>query len=400
MRFSEEDFDEAFAFTDGEGFTAGHEGEFADFEFEAFLLRGAFGQADAGYLRFAVGATGEDVHFAWRFTGEHAFDRLDGLKAGHVGEPGGSDDVAGGVDAAQGGFVFVVRLDPAFGVEFDLESFGHEWGHTDGDEGDGGFEGFADFATHCQFDAFVGCLGFVDFGPCEEADALFGQGFFQGHGNIRVLDRQNVGQHFNHGHFRAEGVEEVGEFDADGAGADDDDLFRLFRQDHGLLAADHAFAVEGEAGHFARDDAGGDENFRRGVRGFLAVRIGDFNHPGFGDGGGAAEVIDLVLFEEHLDTAGQFVDYTAAAADHFGPVEGKFFEGHAEFGGMLGHHLVKFCVADKRFGRDATPVEASAADAFHFDAGHFFPELRGADCADISGGSAAYHDEVVCHKNV
>jgi hypothetical protein len=25
--------------------------------------------------------------------------------------------------------------------------------------------------------------------------------------------------------------------------------------------------------------------------------------------------------------------------------------------------------------------------------------LRGADRADVSGGSAAYHDEVVCHKN-
>ncbi len=229
---------------------------------------------------------------------------------------------------------------------------------------------------------------------------MFGEGFFQGDGNIGVLDGKDVGEHFDHGDFGAEGVEEVGEFDADGAGADDDDFFRLFRQDHGLFAADDAFAVEGETGHFAGDDTGRDENFRRGVRGFLAIRIGDFNHAGFGDGGGAAEVVDFVFLEEHFDAASQFVDHAAAAADDFGPIERKLVEGHAEIAGMLGHQLVKFGVAEERFGRDATPVEASAAGAFHFDAGHLFAELCGADRADVSGGSAAYHDEVVCHKNV
>ena len=246
----------------------------------------------------------------------------------------------------------------------------------------------------------MGRLGFVDFGAGEEADTLLGQGFFQGHGDIGIFNRENVGQHFNHGDFGAEGVEKVGEFDADGAGTDDDDFFRLLGQDHGLFAADDALAIKGEAGHFAGDDAGGDEDFRCGMRDFFALSVGDFHHPGFGNGGGAAEVIDLVFFKEHLDTAGQFVDHTTAAANHFGPIEGKLFEGHTELGGMLGHHLVKLRVADERFGRDTTPVEASAADTFQFDASHLFAELRGADCADVSGGAAAYHNEVVCHKNV
>ena len=63
--FAEEDFDKAFAFADGKRFAAGHEGEFSDFELEAFFFGGALGQADAGHLWFAVGAAGEDVHFAW-----------------------------------------------------------------------------------------------------------------------------------------------------------------------------------------------------------------------------------------------------------------------------------------------------------------------------------------------
>jgi len=398
--FAEDDFHKAFAFADSERFAAGHEGEFADFVFQPLFLRGAFGHSDAGDLRLAVGATREDGDFARGFAGEYAFDRLDGFEAGHVGEPRGPDDITRGVDAAQGGFVAIVGLDPAFRIEIHLESFGHERRHADGDERHRCLEGFVGFAADREFDPFVGGLGFFHFGAGEEADTLFGQGFFQGDGDIRIFDREDVGQHFDHGDFRAERVEEVGEFDADGAGADDDDFLGLLGQDHGLFAADDAFAVKRKAGHFARDNSGGDEDFRGGVGGLFAFGVGDFDHAAFGNGGGAADVIDFVLFEEHFDAAGKFVGHAAAAADDFGPIEGKFVEGHAEVAGVFGHQLVKLGIAEERFGRDAAPVEAGAASAFHFNAGHFFAELRGADRADISGGSAADHDEIVCHKNM
>ena len=120
VRFAENDFDEAFAFAHGEGFAAGHERKFADFVFEAFFFRRPFGQPDAGHLRFAVGAAREDIHFAWGFAGEHTFYGLDGLEAGHVGEPRRPDDIAGGEDATHRSFVAVVGLDPALRVEFDL----------------------------------------------------------------------------------------------------------------------------------------------------------------------------------------------------------------------------------------------------------------------------------------
>ena len=64
VRFAEEDLDETFALANGKGFAAGQEGEFSDFVFEAFFLRGTFGQTDAGHLRLAVGAAGEDANLA------------------------------------------------------------------------------------------------------------------------------------------------------------------------------------------------------------------------------------------------------------------------------------------------------------------------------------------------
>ena len=120
VRFAENDFDEAFTFTHGKGFAAGHERKFTDFVFEAFFFRCPFGQPDAGHLRFAVGAAREDIHFARGFTGEHTFDCLDGLEAGHVGEPWWPDDIAGGKDTTHRSLVAVVGLDPAFRVEFDF----------------------------------------------------------------------------------------------------------------------------------------------------------------------------------------------------------------------------------------------------------------------------------------
>ena len=81
-----------------------------------------------------------------------------------MGEPRGSDDVARGVDAAEGGFVAVVGLDPAFRVEVDLESFGHERRYADGDERNRCLKGFVGFSADGQFDPFVGGLGFFYFG--------------------------------------------------------------------------------------------------------------------------------------------------------------------------------------------------------------------------------------------
>ena len=60
VRLAEDDLHEAFGLADGAGLAAGHERELADLELEALFLRRALGEADAGDLRLAVGAAGED----------------------------------------------------------------------------------------------------------------------------------------------------------------------------------------------------------------------------------------------------------------------------------------------------------------------------------------------------
>src|SRR5687767_11127312 len=99
VRFTNEKLHEAFAFADGAGLAARHEGELPNLELEALFLRRTFRQPDAGDLWVAVGAArerGDLLRLMPRF--EHAFDGLDRFEAGNVREPRWSDDVSGAVD--------------------------------------------------------------------------------------------------------------------------------------------------------------------------------------------------------------------------------------------------------------------------------------------------------------
>ena len=99
-----------------------------------------------------------------------------------------------------------------------------------------------------------------DLGVGEDADALLDEGFFQGVADLVVLDGQDARGHFDEGHLGAEGVVNVGELDADRARADDDHFLRLLGEDHRLLGADDAIAIERQAGQAAGFAAGGDED--------------------------------------------------------------------------------------------------------------------------------------------
>ena len=105
---TDEELHKSLALADGLGLATCHEREFTDLEFEAFFLRGAFGEADAGDLRLAIGTAREDGNFFWLRASEHSFDALDGFVAGDMREPRWPNDIAGTVDAFDAGLVAVV----------------------------------------------------------------------------------------------------------------------------------------------------------------------------------------------------------------------------------------------------------------------------------------------------
>ena len=56
--------------------------------------------------------------------------------------------------------------------------------------------------------------------------------------------------------------------------------------------------------------------------------------------------------------------------------------------------MIELCGAKQRLGRDASPVEADAAEMLALDDRRLEPELRGADGGDIASGPGADHGKI------
>src|SRR4029079_71971 len=102
---------------------------------------------------------------------------------------------------------------------------------------------------------------------------------------------------------------------------------------------------------------------------------------------------DLVFAHQIGNAVGQPVSHFAAALDHAGQIEAHIVGGKAELRGSL-HRVIKLRGAKPRLGRDASPVEADAAEMLALDDGGVQPELRCADRGDIATGSRADNGEI------
>ncbi len=209
--FGEEEFDEAVGGVDGEGFSVGGEVPFADFVVEVLFFALFFGESDGGDLGDAVGAAGDEgvVHVAGFLAGggEHFFDGDFGFHGGDVGEPGWSDDIAGGVDAFDGGLEIFADLEVAF-EDFGLGVGGEEVfdvaGDADGDEDFVGVDYFLFVVEHVgnrDFDAFIGGFEFVGFGFGADGDAAFFEEGFEACGDFFIFDGEDAIHHFDEGDF-------------------------------------------------------------------------------------------------------------------------------------------------------------------------------------------------------
>src|ERR1035437_11161614 len=99
-----------------------------------------------------------------------------------------------------------------------------------------------------------------DFGIGQNLDALLLEALARQPGDLRVLDWQDLLQHFHHGDLSAERAVERGKLDADGAGTDDQQRFRDAVGHHGLDIGPDQFLVRLDAGQHARSRAGGNDD--------------------------------------------------------------------------------------------------------------------------------------------
>ena len=219
--------------------------------------------------------------------------------------------------------------------------------------------------------------------------------------DLVILDRQDLRQHLDHGHLGAERAVERGKFDADGAGADDQQRLRDCRRHHGLEISPHQFLVRLEAGQHARPRAGGDDD----VLGLIvrpararpwALRLFEaftVTLPGASIIASPQITDDLVLLHEEADAVVEAFGHAARALDHGGGVIADIVGFQPIVLGVL-HVVINFRRTQQRLGRDAAPVEADAAEIVALDDRRLEAELRRADGGDVAAGPGTDDEDV------
>src|SRR5664280_2479669 len=233
----------------------------ADADVDLLFLCRLFGEPDRSYLRRAIGAA-RDHQLVHRMRAQ-ALDRRDAddaLMLGLVRQHRRTGDVADGIDARHIGPIELIDGNDA-AISLDAEFFEPEIFDVADD-------------AHCRDDALGGdglrfaalfdsrgdtgalFLELRDFGIGQNLDALLLEALACQPGDLRVLDWQDLRQHFHHGDLGAERAVERGELDADGAGTDDQQRFRQAVGHHGLEISPDQFLVRLDAEQHARSRAG------------------------------------------------------------------------------------------------------------------------------------------------
>ena len=247
-----------------------------------------------------------------------------------------------------------------------------------------------------RLDALRRPLDFRHPGAGERLDSLPGERPLQLAAYLLVLGGEQMGQHLHNGDLSVVGAVEVGELNAGGSPAHDDNGRRDFRQLKGLPAGDYDVAVDLKAGHGARPCAGGDYDVLCRERSAVAVHG---NGVGVLKAGVTVHQVYPVLSEKGLDARREASDHRPAPSDGRAEVVAEVVVGYAEVRGALeqGQHLG---VAEEGLAGYAAPVEAHAAHLVRLHDGRLQAKLARPDCGHVAARPRAdNHNVIFCVRH-
>ena len=224
--------------------------------------------------------------------------------------------------------------------------------------------------------------------------ALLDQRLLQFGGNFFIFERNDPGQSFEQGDFRAEGAEDRSELDADCTAADHDHRFGNFLQAQNFAVGENDIVIDFDAGQRTRLGTGGEQNVRGFQFGNFSVFFdGDFAWSG--DLAPAGNRFHFVFLEQRADAAGVFLNDFVFAGEDRRPINLHVFHFEAKFLGAL-EVVINISVMQENLGRDAADMQASAAKKrILLDHGNFQSPLRGANRGHITARTAPDYDQVV-----
>ncbi len=200
---------------------------------------------------------------------------------------------------------------------------------------------------------------------------------------------EDLGGALDDGDLDAHVAPEVGELEADGAGAEDGDRGGLHVADDGLTVGEDALAV----GLHAREEAGAGAGGHHDVVGGDDL-IADGHLAAAEELGLTGEVGDAVLLEQAGDAALVALGHLAGAGHHRREVDADLGDGEAVVAGVagLGGELGRL---QEGLAGDASPVEADAAEVLLLDTGGLQAELAGADGGGVAAGTGTDDEDLV-----
>ena len=196
---------------------------------------------------------------------------------------------------------------------------------------------------------------------------------------------------FHHRHPGTQTPPDAAHFQADISAADHHQMLGNLGQAQRFGGGDDHFPIGRHAGQQRDFGTGGDDEVPGGDDAVTHLNRLCIDEAGF-----ALHPLHLVLLEQHLDAAGEFLHGLVLLAQQDGKIEGDIVGLHAELGQMpAGQFLIQMAAVEQRLRRDAANVEAGAAQRRALlHAGHLQAMLRRANGSDITAGAAADDDDI------
>src|SRR5262249_39944827 len=404
--FVADQFDEACRVAQSLRFAVRREWELGDVDVVASLARLFLSVTEAGDLRLAV--SGARHHVEFQLDGVNArdvFSRNDAHRLGHVREHQFGGDVADGIDMWDVGLHLAVDLNraslgqPDVGL-FQAVTFDARF-EADGLQNLVGFERLLLAVRHSDGDADVSASVFdvVYARSGHNLDTIAPKLPVQLRRHLFVLERRDAIKKFHDSHIHAVAVEHVCEFDADGAGARDDDAGGQVIFHDLLFVSDDALA-QLRTGDKARGRTRGDDAVFK-LDGLFAARVQlHVQRVRVSERRPAFVFVNLVLLHQEAHAFDAAVGHLPASAVCFAIIEvDRPFDIDAEGLGFVLEDVNQLRVAEQRLGWDASDIEANAAPILFFDDSRLQPELSGADGRYVTAWPRAQHDNIVLFRH-
>src|SRR5690606_3742708 len=217
--------------------------------------------------------------------------------------------------------------------------------------------------------------------------------------DLHVFLRKNAIQDLRHRHLGGHVGVEAGELHADGAGTDDEQRLRHDRRDHRFAIGPDQLPVGLQLRQRPRPSTGRQDDM---LGGQIGHRLSVLFNPDLAFAVQPAVAVDhgdLVLLQQVGDAARKLLRYAARPLHHLAQIEADILRAEA-MGVEILQDVVDLRRAEQRFGGDAAPVQADAAEMLALDHRRLHAKLCGSDGRDIAAGAAADDDQVeagVCH---